>query len=100
MFGHKMLKDLNDYFGNLDQRQEKGVFFYRINGFNEVVREFLQRYYEAARKTGVIIEGRIPNPDENNLLYYNEIMGMEFQMSMGFITSSLKKWLPRMNVFV
>lgn len=97
MFGHKMLKDLNDYFGNLDQRQEKGVFFYRINGFNEVVREFLQRYYEAARKTGVIIEGRIPNPDENNLLYYNEIMGMEFQMSMGFITSSLKKWLPRMN---
>lgn len=97
MFGHKILENLDDYFIELDRRQEKGVYFYRINGYNETVRDFIQRYYEAARKTGVIIEGRIPNPDENNLLYYEEMMGMGFQMSMGFITSSLKKWLPRMN---
>lgn len=37
------------------------------------------------------------NPDTNNLAYYNEIMGNDFQMSMGFMMSSLKKWLPRMN---
>ncbi|MGN8784305.1 hypothetical protein ACTNES_08215 [Blautia sp. HCP3S3_D9] len=28
-----------------------------------------------ARRTGVVIEGKIPNPDEGNLSYYNEIIG-------------------------
>jgi hypothetical protein len=47
--------------------------------------------------TGVIIEGRITNPEEKHLSYYEEIMGLSFQISLGFLTSSLKKWLPRMN---
>ena len=47
----------------------------------------------------MVIEGKIPNPDEGNLSYYNEIMGMEFQMNIGFILMSLRKWLPRMNEF-
>ena len=47
----------------------------------------------------MVIEGKIPNPDEGNLAYYNEIMGMDFQMSMDFIHVSLRKWLPRMNEF-
>ena len=41
--------------------------------------------------------GKIGNPTESNLSYYQEIMGMDFQMSMGFISDSLKKWLPRMR---
>ena len=32
-----------------------------------------------------------------NLSYYEEIMGMDFCLSMDFISLSLKKWLPRMN---
>lgn len=32
-----------------------------------------------------------------NLSYYEEIMGMDFQMSRDFLLTSLKKWLPRMN---
>ena len=31
--------------------------------------------------------------------YYNEIMGMDFQMNPVFIETALKKWLPRMNSF-
>ena len=46
---------------------------------------------------GVVIEGRIPNPDEKNLSYYGEMMGMDFRLQPDFITSSLKKWLPRMT---
>ena len=61
--------------------------------------EFIKKYYDTARRTGVVIEGKIPNPDEGNLAYYNEIMGMDFQMSMDFIHVSLRKWLPRMNEF-
>ena len=91
----KKFKNLSDYFVELNSRREKGVYFYRINGYSEEVGEFIKKYYDTARRTGVVIEGKIPNPDEGNLAYYNEIMGMDFQMSMDFIHVSLRKWLPR-----
>lgn len=91
------LQQLDDFFIDLGKRSKRGVFFYRINGYNQQIHEFVKKYYEAARTSGVIIEGRIPNPDEKNLAYYNEIMGMNFQMSGQFMELSLKKWLPRMD---
>lgn len=97
MFEHKKIQNLDDFFIDFNGRQNQGVYFYRINGFNEKVGQFITKYYEAARLSGAVIEGRIPNPDEKNLSYYNEMMGMEFRMDLGFITSSLQKWLPRMN---
>ena len=99
MLEHKKIQSLDDYFVDLNSRQNKGVYFYRINGYSDVIGEFIRKYYDVARRTGVVIEGKIPNPDQNNLAYYDEIMGMEFQMSVEFITKSLKKWLPRMNDF-
>ncbi|MEY8389757.1 YceG family protein [Lachnospiraceae bacterium 45-W7] len=96
MFEHKKIQSLQDFFVELNKRREQGVYFCRINGYNEQVRAFIQEYYQAARRSGVVIEGKIPNPDEKHLAYYGEIMGMDFQMNMGFLTASLKKWLPRM----
>ena len=97
MFEHKSLTNLDEYFLELNARQGKSVYFYRINGYNESIKAFIQKYYEAARKNGVVAEGKIPNPDEKNLDYYQEIMGLDFQMNVGFITAGLRKWLPRMN---
>ncbi len=97
MFTHKQIKHLDDFFVEKNSRPDKGVYFYRINGYTDEIGQFIQKYYEAARKTGVIIEGKIPNPDEKNLAYYQEIMGMDFQMNLEFLSQSLKKWLPRMN---
>lgn len=91
------ISKLDDYFVDLGKRRSRGVYFYRINGYNQQIHDFIQRYYEEARRNGVIIEGKIPNPDNNNLAYYSEIMGMSFQMSLDFINSSLRKWLPRMT---
>lgn len=99
MLEHKKIQNLSDYFVELNSRQDKGVYFYRINGYSEEIDGFIKKYYDVARRTGVVIEGKIPNPDEGNLSYYNEIMGMEFQMNIGFILMSLRKWLPRMNEF-
>lgn len=99
MFENKALQDLNEYFQDLNLRRDKGVYFYRINGWSEQIGKFISIYYEAARKRGVIIEGKIPNPDKANLSYYDEMMGSSFQMNLGFINSSLQKWLPRMNEF-
>ncbi len=97
MFSHIKVKNLNDFFVDRDSRPGRGVYFYRINGYTEEIGQFIQKYYEAARLSGVIIEGRIPNPDEKNLAYYEEIMGRDFRMNQEFISLSLRKWLPRMN---
>lgn len=91
------LNQLNDYFTDLGKRSRPGVYFYRICDWNEEIEAFLRRYYEEARLSGVIIEGRLPNPDSRQLAYYEEMMGMEFQMNMGFLLDRLQKWLPRMN---
>lgn len=99
MFEHYQLQSLNDFFSDMNSRQSRGVFFYRINGYSAEIREFLVRYYETARKNGVVIEGKIPNPDEKNLSYYNEIMGMEYRLHPDFFALSLKRWLPRMNEY-
>lgn len=97
MIGRVKIRQTDDFFIDLSKRDGRGVFFYRINGYNTQIHDFIRKYYEAARTSGVVIEGRIPNPDEKNLAYYNEIMGMNFQMSEQFIDASLKKWLPRMD---
>lgn len=99
MFEHVKIQNLDDYFKELGNRTKRGVYFYRINAYNDRISEFVVKYYEAARTGGVIIEGRIPNPDEKNLEYYHEIMGSSFQVTKQFLDGSLKKWLPRMNEY-
>lgn len=97
MFQHIKISSLDDYFLNLSQRNGNNVFFYRINSYSDEVWEFLCRYYDEARKNGVIIDGRIPNVDQNQLSYYYEMMGENFSLNSQFIMTSLQKWLPRMN---
>lgn len=97
MLNHVKINSLNDYFVDLNNRREKGVYFYRINGYSSEVGLFIKKYYDEARKSGVVIEGKIQNPDEKNLSYYTEIMGTDFQMNQEFMVGGLKKWLPRMN---
>lgn len=97
MLEHIKIHQLNDFFLDLDKRSVKGVFFYRICGYNAEIHNFITEYYNAARMSGVIIENKIANPDEKNLSYYNEIMGQDFQMSAEFFNHRLSKWLPRMT---
>ena len=97
MFQQAGTAQLNDYFRPLSERGGSRVFFCRIAGYGETVAAFLRRYYEAARRSGVIIDGRIPNPTPDNLSYFNEMMGSGFQMDRDFLSQRLKKWLPRMT---
>ena len=43
MLEHKKIQNLNDYFVGLENRRDKGVYFYRINGFSSEVNEFLKK---------------------------------------------------------
>lgn len=90
---------LNDYFKEYSTRNPKGVYFYRINGFNENIKSFIIEYFKKAEKYGAVIEFKIQNPTEKNLEYYEEIMGNDFSMSLDFITKSLKKWLTEIDDF-
>ena len=97
MFTRGIIQNTEDYFKELNQRPDKCIYFYRMNGYNDKCRQFIGEYAKEARKSGVVIEGKIANPTEQNLSYYEEIMGMDFQMNPSFISNGLKKWLPRMN---
>ena len=97
MFQQAPLKKLDDYFVPLPERPEKSVYFYRFAGNSPEVTAFLRRYYEAARQGGVIIDGRLPNPDPGQLAYFGEMMGTDFQRDCGFLSQRLAKWLPRMS---
>lgn len=91
------LDSLENYFSPIDGRPGKNVYFYRFTGISPKVSAFVRRYYEAARQNGVIIDGRIPNPDPKQLSYFSEMMGTDFQLDCGFLSAKLGKWLPRMS---
>ena len=97
MFQLAELTQLNDCFLPRSRRGGDRVFFCRIAGYSGAVADFLRQYYEAARRGGVIIDGRIPNPTPDNLAYYSEMMGSDFQMDRGFLSQRLGRWLPRMT---
>ena len=97
MYSRIELVELDDYFTGYTQRNEKGVFFYRLNGYNAKIAEFIKKYYNEARNYGIVIEGKLQNPDEKNLSYYQEMMGSDFELSEYFFNMSLRKWLPRLN---
>ncbi len=97
MYEHKKIQQLNDFFLNYSARHDKGIYFYRINGYNEQIHAFVRAYFEKARTSGVAITGKLPNPNEKQLSYYNEMMGQDFVSQSAFFQEKLAKWLPRMS---
>lgn len=97
MFEHKKLGNLNEYFLALDQRREHSVFFYRLYGYNNEIKDFILRYYEEARKNGTVIVGKLPNPDGRNLAFFTEMMGQSFMLEKSFIRQAVVRWLPKLS---
>lgn len=97
MFQLGRIEKLHDYFSACSRRREQAVFFYRVAGYSGEVAAFLTQYDQAARTNGVVIEGRIPNPDPKQLDYLAEMMSSDFQLDAGFLTQKLTRWLPRLT---
>lgn len=97
MFQLGRIEKLHDYFSACSRRREQAVFFYRVAGYSGEVAAFLTQYDQAARTNGVVIEGRIPNPDPKQLDYLAEMMGSDFQLDAGFLTQKLTRWLLRLT---
>ena len=97
MFVHREVQQLDDLFQRLSARGGRDVYFYRITSYTEETDRFLKKYFEAARRCGVLIEGKILNPTESQLSFFTEMMGMEFEPTQEFLVERLGKWLPRMD---
>lgn len=97
MFQQAALEKLDNYFAVLGDRPGQCVYFYRFAGTSPEVTAFIQRYCQAARQGGVVIDGGLPNPDSGQLAYFSEMMGMDFQLDRAFLSARLARWLPRMT---
>ena len=90
-------RKLNDLLLPLSRRPARGVYFARVCGFSDDLKENLWAFHEAARGRGVVLEGQIANPDERQLSYMNEVLGDAFEPGEAFIAAALGKWVPRMK---
>lgn len=97
MFDRLNAKNLKDVMAPMSRRSGRGVYFVRVCGWNDGVREDIWACHEAARSRGVIIEGQIANPDERQLSYLNDVLGSDFEPTEAFIIGALSKWMPRMS---
>ena len=97
MFKHAELKNLDEFFAGLSQRKPDTAYFVRITEYGEELGPFLERVCRAALPCGIIIDGGLQNPDPSNLAYYSETMGMRFELDKRFLSSSLGRWLPRVD---
>ncbi len=83
------------YFGKESQRNA-GIFA-RIVAYDAELPAFLGQYWTEARSTGLVISEKIPNPSEQQLSYYEEMLGREYHVNLGFFLQSLQRWLPRVG---
>jgi hypothetical protein len=91
------LTKIEDYFTPYSLRSPKGVYFCRFSDYNCDWDQDFFRYLKEAKQCGVYIQGKIPNPDQRQLDYYKEMLGLSFRLDTRFLDESLKKWLPRLT---
>ena len=59
MLLHQEIKGLEDFFKRQSERKPKGVYFYRVNSYDETILEFIRKYYDLAKREGAIIDKNI-----------------------------------------
>lgn len=94
---HVKSTSINDHLAKVSQRPVRGSYFSRVCGYDTEVDALIHKYFDAAQKCGTIISGNIPAPTPQNLEYYNEMLGSEFQLDLTFIKTHLKKWIAQLK---
>lgn len=97
MYNIVELAKIEDYFKSYSLRAPKGVYFYRFSDYNREWDPIFCRFLKEAKTCGVYINGKIPNPDQRQLDFYGEMMGLSFRLDPTFMDNTLAKWLPRIT---
>ena len=97
MLKRQKLLSLDDFLKPIAQRPAPGVYFCRIAGYSAAVAALLEQAAAFRTKVPTLFLDQLQNPDEKQLAYFREIMGMDFALDAGFLDRALRKWLPRLN---
>ena len=97
MLERSTLNRIDDCALPLSRRPAPGAYMARVCGWSDGVGEGVWRFHEMARQWGVIIEGRIPNPDDGQIGYMTQTLGADFQPTAAFAETALERWMPRMS---
>lgn len=93
MFEKLKLNQIEDYFLAQTQRPQKGVYFYRIIGYDEPLLIFLRKYQTKAQKRGNYINQTIKNPDAGDVQQLSTIIEKNFKIDKEQIKRESSKWL-------
>ena len=97
MLERTTLTSLDDFALPLSRRAVPGAYMVRVCAWSDRVGEGVWRFHEMARQWGVIIEGRIPNPDDGQIGYMTQVLGTDFEPTAAFAEAALGRWMPRMS---
>lgn len=97
IYEHTRLMQLDDFFKNRTKRAGANVYFYRISGYNSEIGRFVSSFCEAAEARGLVIDSKLPPPDNEALLHYENIIGRAFHTSEDFFVRSMVNWLPKLE---
>ena len=92
------ISQLSDFFLKRSERRSTGVFFCRIDQYSAELEAFLIEYIGSIKKNGKWIDKKIKNPDENQLNYYDNIVGSDFILELEFIKRSLKLLFANLTI--
>ena len=96
MFERTDARRPDDLFLPMSGRNPRGTYFARVCGWSDEAQKCVRRFYEAASRRGVVIDGGLQNPDGMQLGYLSDTLGPDFRADEGFIADALARWLPAM----
>ena len=93
MYNLLTLSNIEDYFQVQSKRTKKGVYFYRIIGYDEETLKFFRKYQTSAQRKGTYINQTIKNPDMEDIQYLSTIIRKEFELNENNIKQEVGIWL-------
>lgn len=92
------IASLDDFFKEKSQRNNNASYASVINAYSNDIHEFLLSYYGTAIRCGAVIEDKMTNPTNEQITYLNETVGSDFEVSPGFISSKLSRWIQTISL--
>ena len=88
---------LDDLFTAYSKRTNKGAYLLRSFSYGKDIEGFLQKLIVNRSKYNVLFIDKFNNPDEQQLDYYESVLGLEFSNTRQFYENAFAKWLTRLN---
>lgn len=97
MFKKDNIEKLDDYFKKYSDRKSNSIYFYRIEKYNSNLDNFFYKYLKETQLYGAYFDKGILSPIKNQIDYFTDNIGENFELEINFISQNLRKWLPNIN---